>query len=440
MKKHRVLAALSCVGLFALGCRQPESPVALQRAELPMSAKGVSPELTSSKLINGYSVAFTGREFTGTQTTFSYNVSGTGVDPSLSNLTIQLPDCAGTLSGFSPSEAASVGDEPNSGLFGIKWELPLGTGAARDYSVTFPGEIPMGFVRIAVKAGDSSVIGVLPGPCDGFDISGTVFVDKDSSGTREPALEPGIIANVTVSLEDANGNVQTQVSDTNGNYSFKVGEEGDYTIRIDPTTAAEGDFNEQLFESFDATNATSVVVSVGPDSPGNDFGFKPRADEITSDIELGILSTSGEDFKYWTRQFRSAAKGSGQSDFDAGTLLGFLEQIEGLFFDTPYQFTDGNQFNEALAILTDNSRDQLDVLIKQLFVTELNHVSNKGLADLDLQAVLISWGESIVVDRLATAGAVLKPAPGTDDELGSAQDLFTAINEQRGGGDVPDEG
>jgi hypothetical protein len=440
MKKHRVLAALFCVGLFVLGCRQTESPVTLQQAELLMSAKGLDPALTSSKLINGYDVTFSGREFNGTQTTFSYNVSGTGVDPSLSNLTIQVPDCAGTLSGFSPSEAASVGDEPNSGLFGIKWDLPLGTGAARDYSVTFPGDIPMGFVRIAVKAGNSSVVGVHPGPCDGFDISGTLFVDKDSSGTRELALEPGIIANVTVSLQDANGSVQTQLSQTNGSYSFKVGEEGDYTIRVDATTAAERDFNEGLFESFDATNATSVVVSVGPDSPGNDFGFKPRAEQITSDLELGVLSTSGESFKYWTRQFRSASKGSGNSDFDAGTLLGFLEQIEALFFDDPYQFTDGNQFNEALAILTNNSRDPLDVFIKQLFVTELNHVSDKGLADLDLQAVLISWGESIAVDRLATAGAMFKPAVDTDDELRSAQDLFTAINEERGGGDVPDEG
>ncbi|PNZ88036.1 hypothetical protein CD148_12215, partial [Staphylococcus delphini] len=62
-------------------------------------------------------------------------------------------------------------------------------------------------------------------------IGDKVWEDTNKDGIQD-ADEPGI-ANVTVTLKDADGNVvDTRVTDTNGNYLFENVEQGDYTVEF----------------------------------------------------------------------------------------------------------------------------------------------------------------------------------------------------------------
>ena len=353
-----------------------------------------------------------------------------------------MPDCAPALVSSSPA-GGSVGTDPNSGLFGIKWSLSIDPNdtVGRSYSVTYPGNIVEGIVFVAVKASTDLEIALIRGACVGFDIAGAVFVDQNADGLRDPANEPGVVADVTVALVDPDGSIETQQTNALGQYRFRR-LEGSYTLRIDLVTP-EDDFNEELGESFVATTPLTASVTVGPDALDGDFGFDPQTQKIKEDLNTGVLFTNGQNAKFWTAEVRTARKGKGNSTFDAVTVLGFLNESETLFFDDPYQFTDGSEFDEALAILTNRSSDALDVLIKELLVTELNHVAGFGLADdLDFQAVLISWGESWVRDAQGTTAVtapLAKPTKG-DPDLIEVSELFNAINDQRGGGDIPAPG
>ena len=427
---HFLLPALvTILAVLLAGCTR-EAPLATEspsRGDLTHRALA----WTDPVMIDGYLVRFDGRDFSNNQTTFSYNVSGTGVTPTLSHFTIELPPCAGALISFSPTSSASIGTNMTTGIFGIKWDLQIGPDDNRDYSITFAGDVPLRVVRASVKAGQIFEVGVIPGPCKGFEISGTVFVDSDSSGVQDPA-EAGI-AGVTVTLVDADGNVLTETTDQNGNYTF-FRLAGTHTVRIDFATAAV-DFNEELGESFDATTLNPLSVTVGPDSPDNDFGFKPQADELITKLEAEVLLTNGASPKFWAMELKAASRGRSK-EFDAATLLAFLLEIETLFFPDPYQFADGNEFQGAQDILNIKSKDPVLKLLKQLLATELNHVSGKGLiGEEDLQEVLISWAESLII-----AGQLLGFGPAgagpTDDsgEIKKATKLLSLVNNARGGG------
>jgi hypothetical protein len=78
----------------------------------------------------------------------------------------------------------------------------------------------------------------------------------------------------------------------------------------------------------------------------------------------------------------------------------------------------------------------VDVAVK-LLAAEFNDVSGRGLfAEPELQDVLLSWGESLVVDATGAAKAADKARTGSG-ELRLAIDLFGAIN--TGGGGSVDE-
>ena len=396
-----------------------------------------SPLFTASNVINGYLVQFDERVYINDQTTFSYTVSGAGAEHALSFFLLELPDCAPALDSFSP-QAATIGIDPHTGIFGIKWNQSLDTYESRSYSITFPGNVPLGVIRASVKASTLAEIGEITGPCDGFEISGTVYVDTDGNGTMNSAEESGII-DVTVTLVDSKGNVQTATTDSFGDYTFiKIA--GTYTVRIDAATAAD-DFNEDLAASFDPTGPTSKVITVGPDSPGNDFGFDPRAKEITYDLEQGILLTTGEPVKFWKRELRAAISGGkGNTEFDAATMAQFITEIQGLFLPDPFQFTPRNEFQEAMDILSTKSKDPLLILLRELLAAEFNEVSGKGLVDAaELQSVLIAWAESVAlsaypVEPPASQYGIGLPRGGIDDNVGDAIKLLIRLNGTTGGG------
>ena len=69
-------------------------------------------------------------------------------------------------------------------------------------------------------------------------LSGTLWVDADSSGTIEPT-ETSVLDGVTVELLDAGGNVTASAStQADGTYRFDDVVAGDYTVRLDTTDLA----------------------------------------------------------------------------------------------------------------------------------------------------------------------------------------------------------
>jgi hypothetical protein len=99
-------------------------------------------------------------------------------------------------------------------------------------------------------------------------ISGTVFLDPDGSGVREPG-EPGL-ANVVIRLLDSNGNVlATTTTDAQGHYSFTdqtgIPGTGVFTVQV------------VLPRGGQATTVTSHVIDLsrgGLDFNNQDFGIQ----------------------------------------------------------------------------------------------------------------------------------------------------------------------
>lgn len=401
------------LGVGFAGCSQQDHPV---EVEYPQGNSSFAPRtldqisVATSESINGYLVQFDGRVYADNRTTFSYTVTGSGAEHALSHFALELPECAPAVDSFNPA-GALFGVNPATGIFGIKWEISLEANESRSYSITFPGDVPLGVIRATVKAGTVAETGEVAGPCGGFTISGTVYVDADSNGVMNGADEAGI-PDVTVSLVDGKGNVQESMTDVNGDYAF-LKTPGTYTLRIDAATPAI-DFNEELAESFDPTGPTTATVTVGPDSPENDFGFDPKAKQIIYEFEEGVLLTNGESAKFWTKQVRAAMSGGkGSAEYDAATMAQFLTEIQDLFLPDPFQFTPGNEFQEAMDILSSNSKDPLERLLKELLAAEFNEVSGKGIIDAsDLQNVLLAWAESLVAQASSGATSALKYSEG----------------------------
>lgn len=434
-----VLAVLAGCGGEADRVFMPESaPVAgpvLDTGVLPVLNAQAS--LATSAVIGGYLVEFDGRIYDSGQTTFHYTVSGIGAEHALSYFFLALPDCAPALDSYDPP-GAYIATNPYIGIYGIKWEIPLGPEDSRAYSITFPGDVPMGVVAASVKASTLIEIDEIAGPCGGFEIAGSVYTDANDDGARN-ASEPGI-ADVTVRLTDGIGRIQTAVTDANGEYSFlKIA--GTYTLSIDMMTP-ETDFNESLYASFDPTGPVTAPVTVGPDSYGNDFGFYPQTEEITQEIATGVLITTGESAAYWLKQVRWASHGGNpNSEFAPEMMAQFIADIQGLYFPDPFQFTPGNEYAEVIEILKSKSKDPLVELIRELLTAELNQVSGKGLITApELQEILLAWTESIVIEALTPA--VTSQAPDRiflgqgiiDDRVSEALNLLVELNGAIGGG------
>jgi hypothetical protein len=438
---QRLIVLPAALALCLSGCFGPEAPLAPgSPAGVPTLKDAPAAGLAADGALAGYVVQYVGRVVANNQTTFTYNVHGAGTTSSSAHLSLQIPACAGALVNYSPAPAV-LGLDPTTGLSGISWNFPIhgNDPVGLNFSVTFGGNVPEGVVRVGVKAGTTVGLGVRPGPCQGFLIGGTLYVDSDSSGTRNAANEPGSLANVTVTLVDPLGGTATTTTDANGRFAFKT-LDGAFTLRIDAATSAV-DFNEDLFASFFVTTTLTRVVTVGPDSPNNDFGFKPAAKKITAEIEAGTLPTDGLPAKFWLREFRGAVRSGTGPTYSAATLLGFLNTIEGLFFPVPYQFDSGVELQQAIDLLSHPIRTNLDALIQALLVTELNHVSGHGLVgEADLQAVLLSWAESVIIANTTsgpTAGPVVSKASDTlGPDVATATTLLNTINRSRGG-DIP---
>lgn len=153
-----------------------------------------TPDDGNGVLINGFRVSFAGRVFNGTQTTFSYVVTGTGTPPDLSHFDVEIATCSPELEvvGFSPSTAVSFGTDPTTGVDGIKWDIPLLTTESRLYAISFAGEVPQGQVTVAVKGGNGFESALLPGAgCRSSLVQIEKLISTDNTTWQNADVIPG---------------------------------------------------------------------------------------------------------------------------------------------------------------------------------------------------------------------------------------------------------
>lgn len=119
-------------------------------------------------LLNTFYVSYEGRTYdrVADTTTYTYVVTGTGQPPDLSHFDLGIPRCLPPLQvvSYSPTEAVEFGIDPNTGVDGIKWGQPLKVNQSRTYTITIAGNYLALPVDVAVKDGDGSHLGVIPGP------------------------------------------------------------------------------------------------------------------------------------------------------------------------------------------------------------------------------------------------------------------------------------
>jgi hypothetical protein len=350
-------------------------------------------------------------------TTFSYKVI-VNDDPALSHFTVGFELCDTEMAVVSynpnPEEGVSIGLDPTTGVYGIKWDIPLEPGNDQIYSVTLQGNVAETEIDVAVKAATFAAIAKRPGPScntistpNTYNIGGTVFMDVNKNGADDG--EPPL-ANVTVDLVDPGGNIIASVTtNENGEYIFSDIPEGNYTVMIpDVTGDSIEDFNENLDAYFDPTSALNKPVDLnGADSNGNDFGFHLDTIAVLDDLNDSdpdgdgfTFAGNGKTIGFWKHQHQVALKGKGRAHVDAATLQSYLDNIENMYLVDPFQLNDLNEFQAAFDILSSKSSDMTDLLMKQLMGTELNHISGRGLtAFMDLQGILIYWAEHMVANN-----------------------------------------
>ncbi len=440
MKKLLSLAFIATVaGLIASGCDGTKNPVTSPSA--PKQQSGNYETVALQKLaptaldLAGFHVHYDGQTFDGTQTTFTYTVSGPAVDM---HFRLELPSCAPALSALSPTNGSTTNPDPVINP-GVEWHPSVGSGEENTFtfSVTYPGSVREGIVLVSVKSNGTTQVGEIAGACARvFDISGTVFTDANTSGLLD-GNEAGI-KNVTLNLFDSDDSVVgTAVTSNSGFYVFEGFPAGAYTIKVDETTLETNSTNYLA-----ATTPAEVNVSVGPDASGNDFGFEPKASQLINDFKSGTLVTTGRSATYWKKQLQIALTGKGKADYSKTMLQGFVIQIRALLPSDPFLLPNGDGLQDAFDLLNKPVKSDLDALQRELLAAEFNHVAGLGIVGTDaaaLQLVLLGWGESLVLSNSTTsAGAAGKFAPitvaGTMGTLSDATAVFTLLNSSGGGG------
>lgn len=392
-------------------------------------------------LLDPFKVVFAGRTFADGQTTFAWTLRGPGNQPVSRSMVIELPECAPEPLSISPAANAAVGWHPETEIFGVVWDLQTDSDnqGARTYTITFPGDVPLGEVHAALTQGTETTVSTLPGPCQGFEISGQVFIDADGDGVQSEDEELGI-AGVLVELSDQQGRTLGVVTGQDGAFVFHRFA-GDYTLSIDLENTDY--FNAQLTASFEATTPLVREITVGPDSPDNDFGFNTLVDEVVEDIVQGDLQTDGYTRQYWREQVRLAlVSGDYHETWQGKTLLDLLTEVQDLALREPFRFTPGQEYEQALRLLSPDPQDAYLSLQGELLATELNYTISRGLVEGDdLQLVLIGWGEALLVQNQVRQGAadgqgsLRRPGSRASEyQLFDARRLFENINTGGGGG------
>ena len=426
--------------LLLIGCEsgallQEELPTLEETEETFVNSEkrtGLNARTTSLDL-SGFQVTYDGQVFDGSETTFTYTVTGPAKDM---HFRLELPGCAPANPTFIPSNGTTGDNDPFINP-GVEWHPAVGSENTNSFTfeVIYPGFVKEGLVLVSVKSNSTTEVGEIVGACARvFNISGVVYTDANDNLFLDND-ETGIDA-VTVNLNDEFGAlVATTVTDPDGGYLFDCIAQGSYSVMVDTNSVVNTSTTY-----LQPILPVELDVTIGPDATDTNFGFTPKTTEIIDALALEQLLTTGEDFKFWRNELKVAITGNGNSEIDKNTLIDYVADIRTLQLLEVYPLEGGDGLQAAYDILNlkPGNDDELK-LTRELLTTEFNHVSGRGLTtDLDLQLVLIGWGESIVFDILNPESASGRQSSATSRTSGSsvedALDLFGSINKSSGGG------
>ena len=420
-----VALAFVIAGFVFLGCGDPGGPT--ERGSLTFNTIGRDPvfSLTDTTL-NGFQVHYTGRTFDGSNTTFSYVVSGPSVDMHF-RLGYPGETCSSPPQSWFPTNGATSNNDCciNPGL---EWHPSVGSDSMNtfEFSYAFAGDVPEGIVAVSVKNESTVEVGSISGPGALFIISGSLFQDADEDGALD-ATET-FISNVTINLKQSGNVVESTVTGIDGTYQFLI-PCGSYDVEADTSTLT----NTQG-KYFTSTTPISLSVTVGPDSPGNNFGFKTNTTKLIEDLGNGTLTTTGFTATFWKKQVQSAINNK-RATYTRTQVLGFITVIEGLALPDPYIFPsdDNGRLQTAFDILKMPVHTDLETLVRELLALEFNYAASRGI-DPSTQLVLIGWGESLVAQEgAANPGGKFGLTEGVTP-IGDAIEIFQQIDKSTGGG------
>lgn len=463
MKKFLSVTFLaSMLALLLPACEGSKNPteVSLSRQRGTLAPFSLQSLLPQDTVLSGFTVTYNGRTFAGGQTKFTYIVTGPA---DYYEFRLELPPCAGSLVSSSPAGGDTL-DNGETEPFNpaIEWvRYPGEVESTLDtFSVTFSGLIREGIALTSIQTGESlPQKGSIAGPCARvFDISGTVFNDANTNGSKN-AVESGI-SGVTVNLLDSNDVfLESLITDPSGNYKFESVPLGRYTVQVDTNTVAA-----TSTKYLANTTPTSLSVTGGPDSPGNDFGFNPKAAALLADLRSGALPTNGLTVEFWKKQLAAAVRerekdtpigvlrdASSERDrnrdndkdkkpiVSKDSLRAYISRIRALLLPEPFQLGEGNGFEAALDILSKSPKTDLQKLRQQLLALEFNQVSRHGIVGTDapLQLILVAWGEALVAGATTDAATPLSVGPSLETTMSALTDaaaVFAAISKSSGGG------
>ncbi|VED63385.1 antiadhesin Pls [Staphylococcus delphini] len=263
-------------------------------------------------------------------------------EPGIANVTVTLKDADGNIVSTRTTDDKGnyLFEDVKEGEYTIDFETPEG------YTPTITGQGTLGrdsngvSARILVENRDDLTIDsgfykTEPPVPPTRNIGDKVWEDTNKDGIQD-ADEPGI-ANVTVTLKDADGNVvDTRVTDTNGNYLFENVEQGDYTVEFEtpegytPTQTGQGSTDND-------SNGTSTKVTVGDnDDLSLDSGFYKTEPPVPPTRNIGD--------KVWEDTNKDGIQDADEPGIANVTVT--LKDADGNVVDTRVTDTNGNYLFE----------------------------------------------------------------------------------------------
>ncbi|HGH0851549.1 TPA: SdrD B-like domain-containing protein [Staphylococcus pseudintermedius] len=232
-------------------------------------------------------------------------------EPGISNVKVTLKDADGNVVDTRTTDANGnyLFENVKEGDYTIEFETPEGYTPTVTGQGTADNDSNGTSTKVTVKDGDDLTIDsgftqVTPEPPT-HNVGDKVWNDLNKDGTQDDN-EPGI-ANVKVTLKDADGNVvDTLTTDANGNYLFENVKEGDYTIEFEtpegytPTVTGQGTSDNDsngtstkvTVKDGDDLTIDSGFTQVTPEPPTHNVGDKVwddlNKDGIQDDNEPGI--------------------------------------------------------------------------------------------------------------------------------------------------------
>ncbi|HCS9120151.1 TPA: carboxypeptidase regulatory-like domain-containing protein [Staphylococcus pseudintermedius] len=232
-------------------------------------------------------------------------------EPGISNVKVTLKDADGNVVDTLTTDANGnyLFENVKEGDYTIEFETPEGYTPTVTGQGTSDNDSNGTSTKVTVKDGDDLTIDsgftqVTPEPPT-HNVGDKVWDDLNKDGIQDDN-EPGI-ANVKVTLKDADGNVvDTRTTDANGNYLFENVKEGDYTIEFEtpegyiPTVTGQGTSDNDsngtstkvTVKDGDDLTIDSGFTQVTPEPPTHNVGDKVwddlNKDGIQDDNEPGI--------------------------------------------------------------------------------------------------------------------------------------------------------